>query len=222
MCSFLKQIRKLRHRKQSMDVIFSEFYRKKLWGKSGSLSGAGSDLIQTSFIRKEVAVLLKQIGAKLLMDAPCGDFHWMQEAELDSIKYLGIDVVSDLVAQNQRRYGNAIREFINLDISKDSLPRADVILCRDCLVHFSFEHILSTIRNFKKSQSEYLLTTTFPKVSVNKDIVTGDWRPINLQLAPFHFPNPFKLISEHCTEADAKYSDKSLGFWRLDDILMRE
>jgi hypothetical protein len=59
------------------------------------------------------------------------------------------------------------------------------------------------------------LTTTFPGCASNEDIVTGDWRPLNLQLAPFNLPAPDLLINEQCTEGGNLFADKSLGLWRL-------
>lgn len=214
----IKQIRKLRLKGKLLAFVFSEFYRKKIWKGGKSKSGAGSDLIQTTCIRKELPLLFKQVNANSLLDAACGDFHWIREMELGLIKYIGIDIVPDLVVQNQHYYGNEIRKFINLDITKDDVPCADIILCRDCLVHFSFKHIIPAIRNFKKSGSKYLLAITFTNLLKNKDITTGDWRPLNLQLSPFNFPELVELICEECTEAGTKYSDKSLGLWKLEDI----
>ncbi len=218
MYSIIKWIRKLRHKGKSLRFIFSEVHRKNIWRGKDSLSGAGSDLVQTSRIRKEIPSLLKRVNAKSLLDAPCGDFHWMRDTELGSVQYTGIDIVPDLIDQNQRQYGNEMRKFVNLGISEDNLPCADVILCRDCLVHFSFKHIVSALKKFKESGSKYLLTTTFINLPKNKDIMTSRWRPINLQLPPFNFPKPIELICEQCTEANDKYSDKSLGLWKLEDI----
>ena len=214
----LKQIRKLRFRGKPLAFIFSEFYRKNLWGGANSKSGAGSDFIQTARIRRELPLLFRRVNVKSLLDAACGDFHWMQDTELGLIKYTGIDVVPDLIAQNQRNHNNERRKFINLNIIEDDLPCVDIILCRDCLVHFSFRHIISTIRNFKRTGSKYLLATTFTNLLKNKDVTTGGWRPLNLQLPPFNFPEPVELIYERCTEANAKYSDKNLGLWKLEDI----
>ena len=77
---------------------------------------------------------------------------------------------------------------------------------------------MAALKNFKKSKSTYLLTTSFIKHTANTDIVTGEWQPLNLQLAPFHFPMPIKVINEHCTEEGNKYQDKSLCLWKLEDI----
>jgi hypothetical protein len=100
-----------------------------------------------------------------------------------------------------------------LDIVESRLPNADLILCRDCLVHLSTEDAIAAIRNFRKTNATYLLATTYPGlVGPNRQISTGNWRPLDLQTAPFYFPAPITLISEE------KTGSKSLGLWRLKDI----
>ena len=51
---------------------------------------------------------------------------------------IGADVVPELVAANQARHASPRRAFLRLDLTRDALPAADAVLCRDCLVHFSF------------------------------------------------------------------------------------
>jgi len=214
----IKQIRKLRYKLKSMKAKFSEAYHNSKYFGRDSVSGPGSDHTQTSVIRQEIPILIKEINARSLLDAGCGDFCWIKEIKLPLDKYIGVDIVPDLIAQNQQKYRNEIREFITLNITKDNLPQVDIIICRDCLVHLSFKDIISAIRNFKASNSKYLLTTTFTGLLSNRDIITGKWRPINLQLSPFNFPKPVKLINEKYSMEDGKWSDKSLGLWRLEDI----
>jgi hypothetical protein len=48
----------------------------------------------------------------------------------------------------------------------------------------------------------------------------GKWRPLNMQLPPFNFPNPICIINEKCTEGEGEFKDKSLGLWRLKDIIL--
>ncbi|HMI43699.1 MAG TPA: hypothetical protein VK516_08760, partial [Gemmatimonadaceae bacterium] len=66
--------------------------------------------------------------------------------------------------------------------------------------------------------AEYLLTTTFPAREVNKDIVDGDWRPLNLEQSPFLLPAPHSVIVEGCTEEGGAYADKALAIWRVADL----
>ena len=99
---------------------------------------------------------------------------------------------------------------------KDSLPAADVILCRDCLVHLSFDDVQAAFENMTKSDAKWLLATNFPDVKRNDDIVTGQWRPINLMLPPFNLPSPSHVINENCLEMEFK--NKTLGLWSLAEI----
>jgi hypothetical protein len=105
-----------------------------------------------------------------------------------------------------------------LDVTQNFLPRCDLILCRDFLVHLSLAEIFSALRRFHQSGAKYLLTTTFPNTQINADIQTGDWRTLNFQAAPFNFPAPLHLLNERCTENNGKYADKSLGLWKISDV----
>jgi hypothetical protein len=105
-----------------------------------------------------------------------------------------------------------------LDLTRSALPPADLLLCRDCLVHLSYSDIVKAISNIKSSKIEYLLTTTFTAEPGYRDVVTGDWRPLNLELPPFSFSRPLELILEQCTEQDGAFADKALGLWRVRDL----
>lgn len=87
-----------------------------------------------------------------------------------------------------------------------------------CLVHFGFEDIRRALSNIRASRVKYLLATTFPACQSNEDIVTGDWRPLNLQIAPLHFPPPLRMLREGCTEGGGLFEDKSLGLWLVRDL----
>jgi hypothetical protein len=94
----------------------------------------------------------------------------------------------------------------------------DAIFCRDSLVHFSYEMIFEALENIKRSGAKYLMTTHFVDQNENKDIITGGWRPLNLTMAPFNFPDPVEVINEKCTEMDGAFSDKSIGVWSVAEL----
>jgi len=48
----------------------------------------------------------------------------------------------------------------------------------------------NVLRNIRRSGSAYLLVTTFPDRKENVDIITGNWRPLNMEKPPFNFPRP--------------------------------
>lgn len=197
------------------------------WGEIESVSGPGSTLQQTQAIRDGLEQLIKNFAIKSILDLPCGDFNWIKLVDLSSCFYIGCDIVKPMIETNIKQYSDTSHIFLCADATKDALPKTDLILCRDLLVHLSFSDIKKVLHNFKKSGAKYLLTTTFfvQRYDTNSDIVSGGWRPLNLQNNPFNFPEPIVVINEHCTEKDcaqegAIYNDKSLALWNLNDITL--
>jgi hypothetical protein len=142
----------------------------------------------------------------------------MSRVTLSGVRYTGGDIVPEVVVDAARRHGTRERRFLVLDLTHSPLPQADLLLCRDCLVHLSYTDIAKTIGNIRSSEIEYVLTTTFTAESEFHDIVTGDWRPINLETPPFSFPRPVELVREQCTEQNGAFADKALGLWRVRDL----
>lgn len=205
-------------RNLSLKDKFSEVYAKNIFGGADSRSGAGSDLAQTEVIRTAIPRILREHNVRSMLDAPCGDWFWMREVDLSTAKYTGADIVEALIIRNRSQFGREGIEFKCLDLSKDELPKVDLIFSRDCLVHLSYADAQKMLANFKASGATFLLTTTFTGRSSNIDLGDGFWRPLNMQLAPFNFPPPIEIINEKCTEGGGNFGDKSLGLWLLKDI----
>ncbi len=199
-------------------TAFRYAYRHNLWSGDETPSGPGSSLEQTAAIAEALPRLFRRYGVRSLLDVPCGNFNWMSRVELPRIQYTGGDIVPEIIDEATRRHGTRDRRFLVLDLTRSPLPAADLLLCRDGLVHLSYADIAAAITNIRSSSIEYLLTTTFTAESGFRDIVTGDWRPLNLEAPPFSFPRPTELIPEHCTEQDGAFADKSLGLWRVADL----
>lgn len=223
---FLMDIYRAFQKKKKLDIdglsteeVFSKIYKENYWVYGESVSGTGSDNIQTNVIIGELEKLFQEYNIKSILDAPCGDFNWMDLVNLDGIDYLGIDIVEDLIKLNQDKYHHkAGVEFTTGNIISDDLPQVDLILCRDCLVHFSFADIQRALSNFKRSGAKYLLTSRFITHTTNQDIQTGYWRPINFNKPPFDLTHPLKTINEKCTEGGGKHKDKSLILIGLDQF----
>jgi hypothetical protein len=198
---------------------FERIERTNLWSAATSVSGLGSEDRATAAIREALPALLRQLGARSLLDAPCGDAGWIGRMKLN-IDYTGIDIVPSLIEANRERVarGELSGRFLVADITRDDLPRADVILCRDCLVHLSFQNIDRAVARFRANGAQFLLVTTFPEWDINHDCEDGDWRALNMTGAPLNWPQPRELIDERCEEGDGGWRDKSLGLWRLDEL----
>jgi hypothetical protein len=203
---------------KELEAIFTDIYNGNKFNGDESISGQGSSIAQTKVIINELPILFKDLNIVTLLDIPCGDFNWMQNVPLNNIDYLGADIVDDLIKKNISKYKTENIRFCKLDLLKDDLPKVDLIFCRDCLVHLSFSDIFIALSNICRSQSTYLLTTTFTNRDKNVDIKTGGWRTLNLEIKPFSFPLPIQVINEMCTEGEMNYTDKSLGLWKIEDI----
>lgn len=194
-----------------MKEIFAKIYKHNLWGGAESVSGPGSSLHESQKLIDNLPSLFDLYDIKSILDAPCGDFNWMQHVPKHNIFYIGIDIVDELIKNNSDKYASHQTRFMVKNIVEDALPFADLIICRDGLVHLSLMQIKKAIENFKKSGSKYLLTTHFPLVTENKDIKTGEWRPLNFCLAPFNFSQPMLVIKETT-------SVKTMALWKLSHL----
>lgn len=204
--------------RKSTSDIFTDIFRNNKWGSEESVSGPGSSLKQTGRVRDYLAHAIASYQIRHILDVPCGDFNWMKHVNLNGVHYTGIDIVHDLVENNIIQYGQENISFSVKDITKDPLGDADLILCRDCLMHLSNRQVFLALDNFCKTSSKYLLTTSFVNTTTNTDIAHGQWRPINLMLPPFSIGTPLEIINEGLEEDDGKYSDKSLVLWKLDTV----
>jgi SAM-dependent methyltransferase len=200
-----------------MERIFSHINQVNLWQSNESVSGRGSELDCTAAIRVKLPELFEKYNITSILDAPCGDFNWMQHIPQAHKAYIGMDIVSEMIEKNQQHYGNDTIQFRVGDLTQNRLPKVDLILCRDCLVHLSLWDISCALKQFKLSGAQYLLTTTYPETSVNPDSPTGSWRSLNLNLPPFNFPAPLERLADPSDDTQMN-SDKSLSLWRLADI----
>jgi hypothetical protein len=205
-----------------LSTVFTTIYRTNRWGSAETRSGTGSERARTKQVAVELSRLIGELRIRSVLDIPCGDFNWMQDVSLDGIRYSGYDIVAELISANCVRHGGPGRSFDVLDFTVDPVPsrdlNADLILCRDALVHLSYQHIFAALKHFHDSGSKYLLTTTFLDTKANVDIGPGWWRPVNMQLSPFSLPVPLRILSDK--ESDDFYADKALALWDLQALAL--
>lgn len=188
----------------SMAERFSAVYRNGVWleGRpSGSRSGRGSELESTESIRRRIPELLESIGSRTLLDVGCGDFNWMKEVPLPC-RYVGVDIVGDVIEANASLYGSARRSFQVLDATSGPLPPADTVLCREVLFHLSFRDIGRLIENVRNSGAAFLIATNDDALKLNADAISGDFRLLNLRKAPFFFGEPLLSIPDGGVDPD--------------------
>ena len=199
--------------KLGLQEKFERIYHTNLWADPETRSGTGSSLDSTRVLREKLPEALHKLGTRVLLDVPCGDFAWMESVDLTGIEYIGGDIVRSIIESNRAEKTAQGRSFIEIDLTRDKLPDADVLLCRDCLVHLSYANIARVLDNVRRSNIRYILMTSFPGRGDNKDVEDGDWRPLDFEAPPFSFPKPVLTIVEECEEEGGSYADKSLCAW---------
>jgi len=191
---------------------FELIYKTNFWSSKESKSGLGSEKANTINIRKEIIDVINNNKIKSILDAPCGDFNWIKDILNDDLQYTGADIVKDLISENLKNYKTKNINFTELDITIDDLPNADLMICRDCLIHLSFEKIKLFLKNLRKSNIRFILLTSYKfkdsqKKIINLDIPDGEFRELNMSEPPFSLPKPIKEI------LDKDEQTKESGFY---------
>jgi hypothetical protein len=187
------------------------------WGSAESASGPGSTLASTVSLRRGLSDALGALNIRSLVDAPCGDMNWMRHFQYPFDKYIGIDLVPHLIERLTKDVFPKTYHFQIGNIITDVLPAADAIFCRDCLVHLPFAAIHEAWRLWALAGFRYVFTTTFPAHQGNADCAPGDWRPLNMAIAPFNWGEPHRRIPD-ADGLGPPWQDKSIGIWKLGDL----
>lgn len=208
----------LSRKSREMRRVFQAIHQARAWGDCESSSGPGSTRDRAASFLGDLIELVRSRRVGTLLDAPCGDFNWAAPLADAVPRYVGVDVVPALVEANRRNWSCPRRRFLCRDMVRQRLPAADLVLCRDALVHFSEEDVFRTLANLRRTGADYLVATTFVGDRANPDVANGEWRPLNMQRPPFSFPPPLEIVDEHCHHTGGIYADKRLALWRFADL----
>lgn len=62
-----------------MKEVFTLIYKFNKWRGTESVSGPGSSLHESRELIHKLPLLLNLFEINSILDAPCGDFHWMKQ-----------------------------------------------------------------------------------------------------------------------------------------------
>lgn len=205
-----------------MKEEFRNIYLTNYWRDHESKSGVGSTLLYTESLRKGLGELFSKFKIKSVLDAPCGDFNWMKvvlDNNSNIEKYIGGDIVQELIEDNKKKYEKDNVTFIEIDITKETLPEADIMICRDCLFHLPMKMIWEFLDNFTRSEIPLLLTTSH----VNRDGkiknecvgVVGCFNFLDLFSSPYNFPHDYLYSIDDWIEG---YPERKMYLWTKEQI----
>ncbi len=180
--------------------LFSEIYRKQLWGKAltgeGELffSGSGShELLIVKDYLESLNYFIKGLGTKpVIVDLGCGDFNIGSQISQLADVYHACDIVPGLIKVLKAEFLLDNVQFHCLDATREMLPDGDVLVVRQVLQHLSNDSIKKIIRQFPRYRY-VIVTEHIPsgEFLANKDKLNGPdsrlrWRSgIDLLQQPF-------------------------------------
>ncbi len=144
---------------------FQHVYASSMWGKGDGrfFSGSGSrGLAVERYVEamtKQFEALHKSLGRELVVvDIGCGDFFVGQAflAACPFIRYIGCDIVPELIEHHQKEHGSERASFQLLDIVTDEPPEGDVCLVRQVFQHLSNRDVLDALNRLRGFEAVYL------------------------------------------------------------------
>ena len=166
-----------------------------------SRSGPGSNLNYTSDMSIELEKFFAEKNIKTILDIGCGDFIWMNlllNKYYNYDKYLGLDIVDELIKNNNLKYSNDKISFKTFDLVKDQIPKGfDIILIRDVFIHLKNEQIVNFLNLLKNLDIKFFGVTSTPSLKKNNELkAVGRYRDINIEIEPFNLRDFLHKIDE--------------------------
>src|SRR5678809_584670 len=128
---------------------FNHIYAEGIWGRDDTgkgTSGSGSTLEITREYRAYVEDFMKTHAVKSVVDAGCGDWSFSSTMDWGDASYLGVDIASDIVDADRKKYQRDRVRFQVGDITEE-LPAADLLISKDVLQHLSNRLVQKFIEN---------------------------------------------------------------------------
>lgn len=186
---------------EDSELVFTNIYEHGCWGwneKGVGYSGEGSTLLNTTHYIAFLQQFIKDNNIKTVVDAGCGDWTFSKEIQWGDVKYLGVDIVKSVIEEDIRKYATDTIRFEHFDILRYELPTADLLICKDVLMHLTNKDIISFLKSTKKFK-HCLFTNNFGLENQNQDIQRGEFRSLDLTAAPFYLNgvNALRYSTDH-------------------------
>lgn len=183
-------------------------------------NGPGSTIEATAPARKWLQRIITDYGITSMLDAPCGNFQWMQLVNLGGVAYQGWDVHPEQIAMNQQRWPHLTFERKNLlTIKTKSLPDVDLMWIRDLTIHLPVDYVAKLLDKIKASNIRYLAVTNHPNADNYVELPDEghDDRPgyfcrgLDLEAPPFNLTGRVDSVNEGHTV----HTEQEMALYRL-------
>jgi len=135
-----------------------------------------------------------------IVDFGCGDWQYMKSVDLSGVRYLGLDVVDDVLSMVRKRHGRSNISFARTPENLADIPEGDLIIFKDVLIHLGNSYVAQLL-NLARWKFRFVLSInnySAEPLQYNTDIEHGGFRPLDIGRAPFGFPCATVLSTEFC------------------------
>jgi SAM-dependent methyltransferase len=168
-----------------MKAVFDEIYALNIWEYG---SGEGSLPEHTRGYRRFLERFILEMQIKSVVDYGCGDWQFSRLIDWGGVRYLGLDIVDSLIEHHNKIYRKDNITFELLPETPGQLPDAELIILKDVLQHWSHESIRSFMPKITRYKFALITNCVNPNGPTdNRDIVDGDFRPLDLTRPPFTY-----------------------------------
>jgi SAM-dependent methyltransferase len=151
------------YRSLSISETFRRIYSSNKWGigEGGFCSGPGSFGPAAASYCDAVTAFIRENHIQSVVDLGCGDYAVGRTiAQSTGVRYIGVDVVPELIEYHRRHVRDRNTDFQCADITSSALPAADLCLVRQVLQHLSNDEIARVVANILH----------YPMVLVTEDV----------------------------------------------------
>jgi hypothetical protein len=187
--------------------VFYTIYKSNHWNRYTQVnknnllvSGPGSipGTLTTQNVIKNLKIFIKQNNINSILDVPCGDFSWMKDLIIsENLNYVGWDIVDEIIDYNKKKYSSKNVNFFCKDIIiENNFENYDLIFSRDFFIHMKINDIKKILNNVRKSNAKFFACSNNSDVLINRDILVGQHRKINLSIEPFNIKKVYSSFYE--------------------------
>lgn len=174
--------------------VFDNIYTSNKWiFGSGTGSVAFFNKPYISFLN---TFLEEHPDIHTIVDIGCGDWQIGRHIQLGERTYIGCDVSNIIVNKSREKFGTDKITFVHLDAVTEELPKGDLVIIKDVLQHLPTHSAQGIIEKLDAYKYVIMQNDIFPDQEGNKDIKSGDFRPLDVTEEPFNKKEYF-LVKEY-------------------------
>jgi len=196
--------------KQTADpeTVFSDIYQRAGWScneRGEGTSGIGSTVRNAQPYMGFLEQFIREKKIKTVVELGCGDWEFSQYINWGDVRYIGYDVVKNVVDRDTKLFGNKQIKFRHADILEMKVPKADLVICKDVLAHLpnkDVERLLAKLGHIRYCLfTSCVCTLEGPSdtYNLNQDIALGEFRQLDLAKPPFSVKGKpvFRYATDH-------------------------